>query len=163
MASKVETNFMRLLSRCETMAAEKTRDWRLEKYIDALQNQLGELRRSPSKPNQEVLANYNRKVEFLRGLLEAETMLTSTDKAAATQKLNPGRNSSHNCSTPQTKELHLQAKARYESEMRDELLGKSSQQDKGGVRQRKAVEEEEDDIDAVMQQHHKMQQKIADE
>ncbi|MED6276927.1 SNAP receptor use1, partial [Characodon lateralis] len=76
MASRLEINFIRLLSRCEFVASEKRgeAEWRLEKYVAALEDMLVALRKSPSKPTQEVLTEYTRKVDFLKGLLEAEKL-----------------------------------------------------------------------------------------
>ncbi|MGH0168653.1 UNVERIFIED_CONTAM: hypothetical protein FKN15_001097 [Acipenser sinensis] len=78
--SRLETNFIRLLSRCESMASEKRGDteWRLEKYVSALEEMLAALKKSTSKPVPEALTDYTRKVEFLKGLLEAEKLTSNT-------------------------------------------------------------------------------------
>ncbi|TNN89310.1 Vesicle transport protein USE1 [Liparis tanakae] len=52
MASRLEINFIRLLSRCESIASEKRgeTEWRLEKYVGALEEML-------SSPTEKALAN----------------------------------------------------------------------------------------------------------
>ncbi|XP_060073200.1 vesicle transport protein USE1-like [Ylistrum balloti] len=79
MATRLEINFNRLLTRCETMAKDKTAwDWRLEKFVTALQDQLSELKKSPCRPSQETLNDYNKKVDFLKGIMEAEKLTYKT-------------------------------------------------------------------------------------
>ncbi|TMS20478.1 Vesicle transport protein USE1 [Larimichthys crocea] len=126
MASRLEINFIRLLSRCESIASEKRgeTEWRLEKYVGALEEMLVALRKSLSKPTPEVLTEYTRKVDFLKGLLEAEKLSSATEKALANQFLAPGRTPTiANERMPASKTVHMQTKARCTGEMRDELLG----------------------------------------
>ncbi|KFW88292.1 Vesicle transport protein USE1, partial [Phalacrocorax carbo] len=77
-----------------------------------------------SKPAPELLNEYSRKVDFLKGLLEAEKLSSSTEKALANQFLAPGRTPTTTKErTPATKTVHLQTKARCTGKMRSELLG----------------------------------------
>ncbi|XP_021357609.1 vesicle transport protein USE1-like [Mizuhopecten yessoensis] len=123
MATRLEINFNRLLARCETMAKDKTAwDWRLEKFITALQDQLSELKKSPCKPSQETLNDYNKKVDFLKGIIEAEKLPTTAEKALAADKL-ATISSSGTGNSVKSKELHLHTKARYQKDVRNELLG----------------------------------------
>lgn len=170
--SRLELNFLRLLSRCETMASESRErvDWRLDKYVGALEHMLTTLKKHPSSPTLEVLSEYSRKVNFLKGLLENEKLATPTEKALANQFLAPGRiPTTSKERTTATKTVHLQAKARYTGEMRNELLdtGSRSANDGEGLRNRKGLEAEEkqsaSDIDAVLQHHHNLQEKLAEE
>ncbi|XP_010004026.1 PREDICTED: vesicle transport protein USE1-like, partial [Chaetura pelagica] len=79
---------------------------------------------STSKPAPELLNEYSRKVDFLKGLLEAEKLSSSTEKALANQFLAPGRTPTTTKErTPATKTVHLQTKARCTGKMRSELLG----------------------------------------
>ncbi|XP_070542150.1 vesicle transport protein USE1-like [Ptychodera flava] len=165
MASRMETNLQRLLARCEAMAAEgRQGDWRLEKYIGALQEKLGELKKSPSKPSQEALQEYSRKIEFLRGLIEAQKLSSATDKAMATQRLVPGKTSTlpDTKTSSTTKGIHLQATSRYTNEMREELLGQENSQE-NGLRHRKKTEESGEDLDTLLQHHQDMQEKLAED
>uniref|UniRef100_V9LGE4 Vesicle transport protein USE1 n=1 Tax=Callorhinchus milii TaxID=7868 RepID=V9LGE4_CALMI len=124
-ASRLEKNFLRLLVTCEAMAAEKRsdKDWRLEKFVGALQEMLIELKKHISKPAPELLNEYTRKVEFMKGLLEAEKLPNPAEKALANQFLAPGRTPTTGKErTSATKTVHLKTQARYTGEMRSELL-----------------------------------------
>uniref|UniRef100_A0A2K5XG89 Vesicle transport protein USE1 n=1 Tax=Mandrillus leucophaeus TaxID=9568 RepID=A0A2K5XG89_MANLE len=125
-ASRLELNLVRLLSRCEAMAAEKRDpdEWRLEKYVGALEDMLQALKVHASKPASEVINEYSWKVDFLKGMLQAEKLTSSSEKALANQFLAPGRvPTTARERVPATKTVHLQSRARYTSEMRSELLG----------------------------------------
>uniref|UniRef100_A0A8C2BHH9 Vesicle transport protein USE1 n=1 Tax=Cyprinus carpio TaxID=7962 RepID=A0A8C2BHH9_CYPCA len=122
--SRLEINFIRLLSRCESLASESRNEteWRLEKYVGALEEMLVALKKSPSKPAAEILTDYNRKVDFLKGLLEADK-LVSSEKSLANQFLAPGRTPTISSErTPASKTVHIQSKARCVGEMRKELM-----------------------------------------
>ncbi|XP_032829762.2 vesicle transport protein USE1 [Petromyzon marinus] len=165
---RLHINFVRLLARCESLVADnRAHDWRLDKYIGALQDQLAELKRQASKPSPELLKEYTTKVEFLKGLLLAEKLPTASEKALAAQLLAPGRTpTTPNEVTPTSKTAHLQASARYHGEMRDELLGCTTHEFGNGVRKRtagRATDNQPADIDAVLQHHNNMQEKLADE
>uniref|UniRef100_A0A7N8XTP4 Vesicle transport protein USE1 n=1 Tax=Mastacembelus armatus TaxID=205130 RepID=A0A7N8XTP4_9TELE len=163
MASRLEINFVRLLSRCESIASEKRgeAEWRLEKYVGALEEMLVALRKSPSKPTSEVLTEYTRKVDFLKGLLEAEKLSSPTEKALANQLLAPGRTPTiANERMPATKTVHMQTKARCTGEMRDELLGTVVREYKGLLLDERQSAAE---LDAVLQHHHNLQEKLAED
>ncbi|XP_067133069.1 vesicle transport protein USE1 isoform X1 [Centruroides vittatus] len=166
--SRLEVNFCRLLERCESMVSDRVSgDWRLEKYVAALEKKLTELKNiNTCQPSVEMLAEYEKKVKFLKGIVEAEKLPTASEKALANQFLSPGLSSSpkHN----KSKELHLQTKARYLQEMREELLDKKSDFqvfDNGDLRLRQKHEEDKEnqDLDAVLRYHHSMQEKVAEE
>ncbi|NXH83132.1 USE1 protein, partial [Edolisoma coerulescens] len=171
-ATRLELNLMRLLSRCEALAAERRdpEEWRLEKYVAALEDMLRELKKQSSKPAPELLNEYSRKVDFLKGLLEAEKLSSSMEKALANQFLAPGRTpTTAKERTPATKTVHLQTKARCTGQMRSELLGTvcswkslffSLCTCRGLTSDEKqsAVE-----LDAVLQHHQGMQEKLAEE
>ncbi|XP_056133881.1 vesicle transport protein USE1 [Lampris incognitus] len=172
-SSRLEINFIRLLSRCESIASEKRgeTEWRLDKYVGALEEMLAALRKNPSKPTQEALTDYTRKVEFLKGLLEAEKLSSSTEKALANQFLAPGRTPTIASERmPATKTVHMQTKARCTGEMRNELLSTGlsgtgiSETD---LRNRRGLPRDERqsaaELDAVLQRHHNLQEKLAED
>uniref|UniRef100_A0A8C6ZKR1 Vesicle transport protein USE1 n=1 Tax=Nothoprocta perdicaria TaxID=30464 RepID=A0A8C6ZKR1_NOTPE len=168
-AMRLELNLMRLLSRCEALAAERrdAEEWRLEKYVAALEDMLRELKKQASKPAPELLNEYSRKVDFLKGLLEAEKLSSSTEKALANQFLAPGRTpTTIKERTPATKTVHLQTKARCTDRMRSELLG-TVYSEELSVRKRKGLAPDEKqsaaELDAVLQRHQDMQEKLAEE
>ncbi|CAN0326478.1 unnamed protein product [Lampetra planeri] len=170
---RLHINFVRLLARCESLVADnRGHDWRLDKYIGALQDQLAELKRQASKPSPELLKEYTTKVEFLKGLLLAEKLPTASEKALAAQLLAPGRTPTTPSEvTPTSKTAHLQASARYHGEMRDELLGSTVSLFVVRTKQCNIVrcsagsvtDNQPADIDAVLQHHNNMQEKLADE
>ncbi|KAG9350667.1 hypothetical protein JZ751_024556 [Albula glossodonta] len=101
------------------------------------------LKKSSSKPTPEVLTDYSRKVDFLKGLLEAEKLTSPTEKALANQFLAPGRTPTiSNERTPASKTVHMQTKAR-------------------GL----PVDEKQSatELDAVLQHHHNLQEKLAED
>ncbi|XP_030365493.1 vesicle transport protein USE1 isoform X2 [Strigops habroptila] len=165
-ATRLELNLMRLLSRCEALAAEQRdpEEWRLEKYVAALEDMLRELKKQASKPAPELLNEYSRKVDFLKGLLEAEKLPSSTEKALANQFLAPGRTPTTTKErTPATKTVHLQTKARCTGKMRSELLDSEEL----NIRKRKGLVSDEKqsavELDAMLQHHQDMQEKLAEE
>ncbi|XP_072100167.1 vesicle transport protein USE1 [Mobula birostris] len=170
---RLEKNFLRLLVRCESMAAEKRdeKDWRFEKYVEALQEMLTELKKHMSKPTPEVLNEYSRKVEFMKGLLEAEKLPNPSEKALANQFLAPGRTSTTGKErVSATKTVHLQTKARYMGEMRSELLGEPLlSADGSGVtelRKRSGMGDEKQsasEMDTLLHHHHNVQERLAEE
>ncbi|NXV82557.1 USE1 protein, partial [Atlantisia rogersi] len=174
-ATRLELNLMRLLSRCEALAAERRDpdEWRLEKYVAALEDMLRELKKQSSKPAPELLNEYSRKVDFLKGLLEAEKLTSSTEKALANQFLAPGRTPTTTKErTPATKTVHLQTKARCTGKMRSELLGTTDPQENinpsfSPLRSCRGLVSDEKqsavELDAVLQHHQDMQEKLAEE
>uniref|UniRef100_A0A8C4QVR0 Vesicle transport protein USE1 n=1 Tax=Eptatretus burgeri TaxID=7764 RepID=A0A8C4QVR0_EPTBU len=167
-ACRLETNLVRLLCRCEVLAGSSERDWRLEKYVEALENQLAQLKKHSSKPTPEMLTEYARKVEFLKRLLEAEKLPSPTEKALAGQFLAPGRTPTSSLeSTPASKTVYLQATSRFGAEMRSELFGEDSSDITGGdsdLRRRNVQSKDEDgDLGAVLRHHHNLQERLADE
>ncbi|XP_074161710.1 vesicle transport protein USE1 isoform X3 [Sminthopsis crassicaudata] len=165
--SRLELNLVRLLCRCEALAAEKRdpSEWRLEKYVAALEEMLQALKEQSSKPAPEMLNEYSRKVDFLKGMLEAEKLSSSSEKALANQFLAPGRTPTTTKErVPATKTVHLQTRARYTGEMRSELLGTVRS---GDLRKRTGLGADEKqsaaELDAVLQHHHNVQEKLAEE
>ncbi|KAM4809458.1 vesicle transport protein USE1 [Rhinophrynus dorsalis] len=167
--SRLEINFVRLLSRCEAMASEKRDegDWRLAKYVYALEEMISSIKKDTRKPAPELLVEYSRKVDFLKGLLEAEKLSSPTEKALANQFLAPGRTPTISKErTPVTKTVHLQTQARYTGEMRVELLGKVDSDDSYPRKRKGSASDDKQsaaELDAVLQHHHNMQEKLAEE
>nr|XP_034972916.1 vesicle transport protein USE1 isoform X1 [Zootoca vivipara] len=136
----------------------------LSQYVSALEEMLLDLKKHSSKPAPEVLNEYSRKVDFLKGLLEADKLSSSSEKALANQFLAPGRTPTTTKErTPATKTVHLQTKARYTGEMRNELLDL----EETSLRKRTGPLPDEKqsaaELDAVLQHHHSIQEKLAEE
>uniref|UniRef100_A0A8C5Q5K9 Vesicle transport protein USE1 n=1 Tax=Leptobrachium leishanense TaxID=445787 RepID=A0A8C5Q5K9_9ANUR len=164
--SRLELNFVRLLSRCEAIASEKRQEgeWRLDKFVGALEKMLTSIKEDVRKPAPELLIEYSRKVDFLKGLLEAEKLASSTEKALANQFLAPGRTPTISKErTPVTKTVHLQTQARCTGEMRDELLGKVTNTFGNLVGSTSDDKQSAAELDAVLQHHNNLQEKLAEE
>ena len=143
--SQLEVNFTRLLARCEGMAAEKKfSDWRLDKYLDALDDWLVQLSNIPLPPDAgdgntgangvirpppDVITAYKKKVEFLRNLSATEKLTKAGDKALATGQLlgggqtGPTQATVADKSVGKTSELQLAAQGRLDQDLREELFG----------------------------------------
>uniref|UniRef100_A0A8C9WX23 Vesicle transport protein USE1 n=1 Tax=Sander lucioperca TaxID=283035 RepID=A0A8C9WX23_SANLU len=130
-------------------------------------NQKGQLRNKISylsKPTAEMLTEYTRKVDFLKGLLEAEKLSSPTEKALANQFLAPRRTPTiANERMPVSKTVHMQTKARCTGEMRDKLLGMSDTD----LRNRRGLPLDERqsaaELEAILQHHHNLQEKLAED
>ncbi|XP_031166848.2 vesicle transport protein USE1-like [Sander lucioperca] len=141
------------------------------KYVGALEEMLVALRKSLSKPTAEMLTEYTRKVDFLKGLLEAEKLSSPTEKALANQFLAPRRTPTiANERMPVSKTVHMQTKARCTGEMRDKLLG-TGVSGKGmsdtDLRNRRGLPLDERqsaaELEAILQHHHNLQEKLAED
>ncbi|XP_067417704.1 vesicle transport protein USE1 isoform X3 [Emydura macquarii macquarii] len=130
------------------------------------------IKKLSSKPAPELVNEYSRKVDFLKGMLEAEKLSSSVEKALANQFLAPGRTPTTTKErTPATKMVHLQTKARYTGKMRSELLGTDplsvNDSEELNLRKRKGLASAEKqsttELDSVLQHHRSMQEKLAEE
>jgi len=156
--SRIEINFNRLLHQCQAMADDKeNRDWRFEKYIGSLQSFLSDLKKSQSKPSQETLLEYQKQVELLKGLSEAEKKPCVAERALITERLRPV---STKISSAPSRHLQAKAKATCEKDVRAELLGKSHDAD--GLRHR-GHNEDEEDMNQMLKHHRELQEKAVEE
>ncbi|KDR10759.1 vesicle transport protein USE1 isoform X2 [Zootermopsis nevadensis] len=157
--SKLEVNLRRLLSQCENMAKEDPqKDWRLDKYIGALDEMVTNLQKLPNKPSKDTMAEYIRRVLFLKGIIETHKLTNPAEKIVAVQLVPHGPATS---SEAVTKEIHQTTASKYAKELREQLLQNGSGSDKN-LRQRKQKSGGED-LDALIKYHHSMQEKIADD
>ncbi|KAI1883326.1 hypothetical protein AGOR_G00244040 [Albula goreensis] len=171
--SRLEVNFTRLLSRCESIALQKRgeTEWRLEKYVAALEDMLVGLKKSSSKPAAEVLKDYSRKVDFLKGLLEVEKLPSPGEKAPSNQLLDPGQvPGAANEKMSGSRSIHSK-KGRVVGEMKIEFMGAQESSKTGStvtdMRHRRALRLQERrsvvELDAVMQQQRLLQEKLAED
>jgi SNARE protein 1 len=178
--SQLEVNFTRLLARCEGMAADKKfLDWRLDKYLIALDEMLVQLSNIPpsnstvTRPPPDMIAAYKKKVDFLKNLLTTEKLTNAGEKAVLSSQLLGGSHTGPLQATAadqtlgKTTELQLAAKARVTHELREELLGNRSEQsdtdskpDEGETKSGASLEKSgmtSEDLDQVMQHHRNAQ------
>lgn len=112
MKSRNEIDFLRLLRQCQKIADQKS--WRLEKYVDALGETLDKLRnQNVNQLSRDTLEEYGRKIQFLRGIIEAEKLPSAEKRLLAAELLAPDR---------ETKATHLITTNKYHEQMRQELL-----------------------------------------
>ncbi|KAJ8373291.1 hypothetical protein AAFF_G00266470 [Aldrovandia affinis] len=164
-------NFVRLLCRCESIVLHKRgeTEWRLEKYVGALEDMLVGLKRSSSKPAAEVLKDYSRKVDFLKRLFDAEKLPSTTEKAVANRLLAPGRRPS--TANEKTRTVNMQTKSRLAGEVEIELMGAESSKTGPAetvvrhrsrplrLEDRRSVEE----LDSVLQKHRLLQEQLEED
>lgn len=112
MKSRNEVDFLRLLRQCQNIANH--RGWRLEKYVDALSERLEDLRsQNVNHLSRDTLEEYERKTQFLKGLIETEKLPSAEKRLLAAELLAPDRD---------TKATHLIAKNKYYDQVRHDLL-----------------------------------------
>nr|XP_039252638.1 vesicle transport protein USE1-like [Styela clava] len=168
--SRAEIRLIRLLSRCEEMAGLNTPDdWRLEKYVGALEERLQAVQKldSSEKPKEDIISEYAKKIKFLKQLLETQKLPVTSEKSLANQLLVPAKSRTipTNKESPTGKQIQMQASSRYTTEMRDELM-LTEKEKSAGVRYRATSSggsTQNADTEAILQHQHKMHEKIADE
>lgn len=112
MRSRNEVDFLRLLKQCQKIADQKS--WRLERYVDTLNDYLEKLRnQNVNCLSRDTLEEYGRKIQYLRGIIETEKLPSAEKRLLAAELLAPDR---------ETKASHLITKNKYHEQMRQELL-----------------------------------------
>ena len=159
MASRLETNFNRLLHRCETMAGDKANgsDWRLTRFVSTLEDYLSDMRKlSTKRPSEEMLIDYTKKLDAIKELIETERFIQESKRAPSVKKYLSSDNTAKLLAPG--KELHLRARAGYQNFMKDELIGTKNSKGHGGEQ---AIVEQ--DLDGALRNHNEMQEKLAEE
>ena len=106
-----------------------------------LQDQLAELKKSPTPPVEETMTEYNKKIaKFLKGLIQAEKLPSPSEKATAKSTTLPEHPKSTALMST-SKEIHLKVASRYTYQMRNELLGEEDSPVENGVRHRRKHDE----------------------
>jgi len=159
--SRVETNFIRLASRCEDMSKDaefcaSPDSWKLGKYVATLEIMLNELKNGPNQPDRDKLLEYTRRVEFLKGIIHTAQLPTLAERVVASQLIQPGPVASTSVGLTSSMEIKHRHNAKYVEDMRKELLGDTSSID-GGI-----TGERSGDNDDLVKYHHSIQEKIAD-
>lgn len=112
MKSRNEIDFLRLLRQCQNIANQ--REWRLEKYVDALSERLEDLRsQNVNQLSRDTLEEYERKTQFLRGLIETEKLPSAEKRLLAAELLAPDSD---------TRATLIIAKNKYQEQIRHDLL-----------------------------------------
>ncbi|XP_045452524.1 vesicle transport protein USE1 [Melitaea cinxia] len=166
--SRLEMNVRQLLNKCEFIAKEEPidTDCRLKQYVKSLEKMLSELKMGPEKPAKDVLAEYNKRAAFLKGLIQTATLNSPIEKLEAVQQLSHG--AATNTVDGSAQEIHQKTVAKYGVELRSELFGLDDSDDT--LRKRNIIKAanftsnstSQEDIDSLLKYHQNMQEKVAE-
>lgn len=163
--SRTEINIRRLLGRCELIAKEDAHNnWRLEKYIFALENMVKELQMMSNKPCKDTMLEYMRRIDFLKGLVDTAKLSNPVERVVATQMLSKSPMTTTNSIGPNiTTQIHQKTTAKYNRELRSELFNIDKGSSEDGLRQRLPNSNmQNEDIDAFLKYNRNIQEKIAE-
>lgn len=153
-----EVNIKRLLTRCEEMSKHK-RDvddnWRLERYIEGLEEMVNDLCLKSYKPSEDVMMSYKKRLNFLKSYFIVQSVGNPLEKARAFQATPkpglPGEN----------RDVEHTMTQSVNSEIRKELFSRGDNNPR--LRTTYASpKEDSSDLDEILKYHHTMQEKIAD-
>lgn len=112
--SKDEINLVRLLGRCETLINEKKLSWKLEAYVEKLEELLKVLERQNTlQPSLERLNEFQKKINYIKQAIKVE-------KAEPEMKLVEQTKLAHY----PDQEIHLRQATKVNREVRENLFGK---------------------------------------
>lgn len=163
--SKLEINIKRLLTRCELIAKDDPhQDWKLEKYILALDDMINILQTLPNKPSKDIMIGYTKRIDFLKGIINAMKLSNPVERVIAAQLLSKNSTSTNDSiNTNITTQIHQKTIAKYNRELRAELFHTDKTTDKDGVRQRLSSSNiQDEDLDAILKYNRNIQEKIAE-
>ncbi|XP_046144842.1 vesicle transport protein USE1 isoform X2 [Osmia bicornis bicornis] len=162
--SREEINIKRLLARCELMAKDDPhKEWKLEKYIFALDDMIKQLQTLPSKPCKDTMMSYVKRIDFLKGLINTTKLTNPVDRVAAVQMLSKNSTTFNDSIGPNiTTQIHQKTSAKYNQELRTELFHTDKGTLEDGVRQRFSSNMQDDDLDALLKYNRNIQEKIAE-
>ncbi|KZC11182.1 PREDICTED: vesicle transport protein USE1 [Dufourea novaeangliae] len=165
LTSREEINIRRLLARCELMAKDDPhKDWKLEKYIFALDDMIKQLQALPSKPSKDIMMGYIKRIDFLKGLINTTKLTNPVDRVAAVQMLSKSSTTFSDSLGPNiTTQIHQKIAAKYIRELRTELFQTEKESLENNVRQRLSTTSiQDDDLDALLKYNRNIQEKIAE-
>ncbi|XP_076164620.1 vesicle transport protein Use1 [Ptiloglossa arizonensis] len=163
--SREEINVKRLLARCELMAKDDPhKDWKLEKYILALDDMIKQLQTLPSKPSKDTLMTYTTRIDFLKGLISTTKLTNPMDKVVAVQMLSKSSTTFTDLlGSNITTQIHQKTSAKYNQELRAELFRTNKGSLEDGIRQRLSTTNmQDDDLDMLLKYNRNIQEKIAE-
>ncbi|XP_003737603.1 vesicle transport protein USE1 [Galendromus occidentalis] len=137
--SRTEMNLIRLLSRCEALVVEKKLSWKLEAYVEKLDELLNSLEKQNTiQPSLESINAYQRKINFIKGAMRVE-------KAEPEMKLVEQTKLNHY----PDREVHQRQGTKVHRELRENLFGKEKKK-------------QTQDVDQILREHESTKQKIAE-
>ncbi|XP_011860600.1 PREDICTED: vesicle transport protein USE1-like [Vollenhovia emeryi] len=124
---------------------------------------MNKLQALPSKPPKDTITGYAKRIEFLKGVINAMKLSNPVERVVAAQLLSKNSVSTNNSSTNITTQIHQKTVAKYNRELRAELFHSNKDASKDGVRQRLSSSNiQDDDLDAILKYNRNIQEKIAD-
>ncbi|XP_066590122.1 vesicle transport protein USE1 [Prorops nasuta] len=163
--SRLEVNIRRLLTKCELIAKDDPqKDWKLEKYVLALDDMLKELQTLPNKPSKDVMTGYIKRVDFLKGFLSTTKLKNPVEKVIAAQMLSKSFLNSDGSIAPNiATQIHQRTTAKCNKELRDELFNCDKDISNTAIRQRKLTNDtHNDDVQALLTYNRNIQEKVAE-
>ncbi|XP_035732548.1 vesicle transport protein USE1-like [Vespa mandarinia] len=162
--SRLEVNVRRLLTRCELMAKDNPqKDWKLEKYILALDEMIKKLQALPDKPSKDVLTGYAKRLDFLKGIVNTAKLNNPDERVAAVQMLSKTSNVNDTLGPNIATQIHQKTTARYNQELRAELFHTEKGSLEDGIRHRfPSASIQDEDLDALVKYNRNIQEKIAE-
>lgn len=139
-------------------------DWKLEKYILALDDMIKQLQTLPNKPSKDTVTGYVKRIDFLKGVVNTTKLSNPVDRVAAVQMLSKSSATFNNTVGPNiTTQIHQKTSAKYNRELRAELFHTNKGGSDDGVRQRMASGNMQDeDLDVLLKYNRNIQEKIAE-
>lgn len=163
--SRLEINVRRLLTCCELIAKDDShKDWKLEKYILSLDDMMNKLQTLPNKPSKDTLMGYTKRIDFLKGVINAMKLPNPAERVVAAQSLSKNPTLVNDSAGMNiTAQIHQKTVAKYNRELRAELFHTDKGVNKDGVRQRLTSSNVQDeDLDALVKYNRNIQEKIAE-
>lgn len=154
----LETNFQRLLTKCEDLAENQSSDnWRFEKYVESLEQFLAKLNTlTVNKPSQDTLKTYSKRCDFLKQLTLLSRKTSEPVSVSPTPILNnPGSIITKKDIKP--KQIYHKVQLNQENSTRQQLL-------EGKVSKKKDEEGENAesiDMNKILTKQRENQEKLA--
>lgn len=111
------------------------------------------LRTTTSKPSREELNEFNKQINYFKGLIHVDKLKSPSEKLMATQILSPNVSLMNDTNVHSNSDFYLHSQAIYTKEIRDELFKKEN----------KFVEKpKEEDLSTILKEHEKKQEKFSE-
>lgn len=154
--ANIETNFQRLLIKCEELAEKQEPDnWRFEKYVMSLEDLLLKMNKLHAKKlSQDTLKDYSKRCDFLKQLtlLNRKTADSSENLDHNLAINNPGQIFTKKDIKP--KQIYHKVQLNQENSLRNQLLGKDNSKNETN-------ELDDIDINKLLSEQHNNQEKLA--
>lgn len=175
MAVRQQKNIERLISRCESIlsgrASFEGREWKLAKYVSALDEQIKELAKFPSV-DPDLMTSFRQRASVLHNVLRTDEKFQATpiSPAHSPEVLMsplgmPSSEDDHAHRRPRGNELLMRANSRREESLRDQLFSKftdASEEGADSLRHRNSSTLEHS-LESVLEQQQRLQDEAAED